>query len=208
MTDKPHLEAAYDLKTAEDSLKLYEAWAETYDQTFAEALDYQMPRHVARAFLEAGGKGPALDVGAGTGLVGEVLNELDFGVCDGTDISAEMLEVAKTKGVYRRVFTADITTQMDVKDGTYQGILCAGTFTLGHVGPEGLDELIRIAAPDAVFAIAINATHWDSAGFGAKFDALKGQIRDLSLPEVPIYGKNATGDHAKDTAKLALFRKA
>ena len=119
-----------------------------------------------------------------------------------------MLRVAETKGVYRALFTADITARMDVADNTYGGIICAGTFTLGHVGPDGFDELIRIAAPGALFAISINAEHWVEAGFAAKFDALTGQIHDLNFVEIQFYGDKATGDHASDTGRLALFRKS
>ena len=208
MSKKPHLDAAYDLKTPEESLKLYEAWADTYDESFAATLDYQTPRLIARAFVDHGGRGPVLDVGAGTGLVGQELAALGVSDIDATDISGEMLRVAKDKGVYRSLFTADITARMEVGDNTYDGIICAGTFTLGHVGPEGFDELIRIAAPGALFAISINSAHWVNAGFAAKFEALSGQIRDLSFAEIQFYGDKAAGDHANDTGKLALFRKA
>ena len=137
-TKKPDLEGAYSLKTTEDSVRLYREWAETYDADFVEATHYASPGHVARLFAEAGGQGPILDVGAGTGIVAEELAKLGRGPVDATDISPEMLEVAGRKGLYRDLFTSDITDRIDRPDDSYAGVVCAGTFTLGHVGPEGL----------------------------------------------------------------------
>lgn len=203
----PDLGEAYSLKTPEDSRRLYSDWARTYDSDFADRMDYQLPERVADAFVDAGGTGPALDVGAGTGLVGVRLSERKIEPVDGTDISQDMLEAARQKRVYRNVFTADITKRVDVSDGTYRGILSAGTFTLGHVGPDALDELFRIAAPGALFAISVNREHWESAGFAAKFFELEGQICNLRLPDVRIYGEGAKGDHASDIGKIAVFWK-
>lgn len=85
--------------------------------------------------------------------------------------------------------------------------MSAGTFTLGHVGPKALTELLRVAAPGALFVLSINKTHYVRAAFAPAFAALFPQIDRLSLPEVPIYGPAATGPHADDRAFLATFRK-
>ena len=203
----PSLDDAYALRTPEDSVRLYKDWAETYDGDFVVRMDYRIAKEVAAAFAGAGGVGPALDVGAGTGQVGVHLAACGVGPVDAADISAEMLEMARTKAVYRDIFTADITQRTKIADGSYRGVLSAGTFTHGHVGPEALDELLRVAAPGALVALSINAEHWESARFADKFAALQNRIRDLELAEVRIYGEGATGVHARDTAKIALFRK-
>jgi len=203
----PDLEAAYSIETPDDNRRVYSAWAETYDKTFAQDMDYRMPAVIAEFFRRSGGAGNTLDIGAGTGLVAQFLNDLGIGPIDGTDISPEMLVVAGKKRLYRRLFEGDVTQRLDVPDGTYDGVVSSGTFTLGHVGPEAIDELLRVAAPGARFALSINAKHYEKAGFKAKLDSIQGQITDFALPEAAIYGENATGDHAKDTALVALFRK-
>ena len=73
MSDKePDLQSAYALETPEDSKRLYADWAQSYDQSFAAEMDYQMPRIVAQIYAEAAkGAGPVADLGAGTGLVVE-----------------------------------------------------------------------------------------------------------------------------------------
>ncbi|WP_343080311.1 class I SAM-dependent methyltransferase [Ostreiculturibacter nitratireducens] len=209
MTRKtPGLDDAYALKSPEDSRKLYADWAASYDTEFAGAMDYLLPAAVAEAFAAEGGEGPVLDVGAGTGLAGLRLASLGVGVIDGVDISAEMLLKASEKRVYRRLFAGDVTGRLDAEDGTYRGILSSGTFTLGHVGPEAIDELLRVAAQGAIFVLSINAAHYEAAGFAAKFRALEGRIAGLSLPQVPIYGPRADPAHRADRAFLATFRKA
>lgn len=103
MDKEPSLDSAYGLKTPDDNRALYRAWAETYDSDFVAAMDYQLPVAVAGAFA-AVGRGPILDVGAGTGAVGALLRANGVGPVDGTDLSPEMLAVAGRSGAYRRLF--------------------------------------------------------------------------------------------------------
>jgi predicted TPR repeat methyltransferase len=203
----PSLNAAYGLSSPEDNLALYRDWAATYDQTFAAAMDYIMPHHVSMSYVEAGGIGPVLDVGAGTGLVAAVLSALGVAPIDGTDFSPEMLAVAASKGIYQRLFPGDITARLDVPDGHYAGVVSSGTFTLGHVGPAALDEVMRITRPGGLVVMSINVKHYEQAGFAAKFAALSPQIAGLSLEDKPFYGPGASGDHATDRGYVVRFRR-
>lgn len=210
MTRKPpDLDGAYALKTPEDSRQLYGTWANDYDQSFARREDYQLHIHTARAFVAAGGQGPVLDVGAGTGLCGAVLSDLGVGPIDATDISAEMLEQAMRKDIYRDSIEADLTTGLPVPRDSYSGIVSSGTFTTGHVGPGVFETLLRAARRGAQFALSINAQHYEAAGFATRFKALKtGAIRQFSLQETRIYGDQAQGPHKDDLALIALFEKS
>lgn len=205
---KPDLDGAYALETPEDSLKLYSEWAESYDETFAEASGYQMPEAVAEAFARAEGEGPILDVGAGTGLVGMALKALGVGPVDGTDISSAMLAEAALKDCYDNLFEGDVTAVLDVEDATYKGVVSAGTFTHGHVGPDAFDELLRVAVSGALFAVSVNAEHFEARGFAAKFDTLKGQIKGLTLHETRIYDETRSDAHGDDIGLIAVFKKA
>ena len=206
--DEPDLDAAYGLKTPEDSKRLYAAWAKTYDAGFAARMDYCLPERVVQAFAECRPRGTVLDIGAGTGLVGAHLAAADLRPVDGVDISQEMLDVAAERGVYRRLFIGDMTERLDVAEGTYRSVVSSGTFTTGHVGPEALDEVLRVAARGAQIAISVSKAHFAAAGFAAKFDALAGQITDLEMKTVRIYGDKAEGDHALDEGYVVLFGKA
>lgn len=208
MSEKdPSLNAAYDLQSPDDNRRLYADWAETYDSGFAVDHDYRLHLNTARAFRDAGGQGPVLDVGAGTGLAGAVLSDLGMAPIDATDISGEMLDVAERKDVYRDLFVADLLEGLPVPRDSYAGIVSSGTFTHGHLGPDALDELLRVARTGAQFAISINAEHFTAKGFAAKLDALGDSITNLALPETRIYGPNATDEHKDDMAFVALFQK-
>ena len=102
---------AYSLKTPEDSKKLYKKWAKTYDKDFALNSNYISPKKISSYFNKYSRKTdfPILDVGAGTGLVGELLFRNNKKEIIGIDISLEMLNQAKLKGCYSELIEADIT---------------------------------------------------------------------------------------------------
>ncbi|OBY26454.1 class I SAM-dependent DNA methyltransferase [Leisingera sp. JC1] len=205
----PGLSDAYALSTPEDSRRLYADWATSYDQDFAVDQDYLLPGLTAKAFAAAGGTGPVLDAGAGTGLCGQALRALGVEPVDATDISAAMLAEALRKDAYRDVIEADLLEGIPVPRGSYRGVVSSGTFTHGHLGPEVLPALLRVAAPDAWFALSVNSKFYEKAGFAEAFDRLlQGHwIKSLTLPELRIYGPRATGAHKDDTAVIALFQK-
>jgi SAM-dependent methyltransferase len=208
---RPDLSAAYALRSPEDCLRLYGDWAESYDADFAEGMGYVLPAQVAASFVNAGGEGPVLDVGAGTGLLAVALRGLGFdGAIDGVDLSPEMLARAREKGCYRALLSADITRALDLSP-VYRGVTSSGTFTHGHVGPEALPPLIDVAAPGALFALSVNAGVWEEKGFPAALDALGDRIRDATLAESPIYDARAADRdpaHAGERALILRFRRA
>ena len=209
MTERaPNLDAAYGLGTPDDNLALYREWAATYDQTFAASMDYVMPHHVATTYVQKGGRGPVLDIGAGTGLVAAALSALGASPIDGTDFSPEMLAVAAGKNIYRRLFWGDVTARLDVPDAHYAGIVSSGTFTLGHVGPAALDEVLRITQPGGLIVMSINVRHYEQAGFAAQFAQLAPQIVGLTSIERPFYGPGARGEHAADRGHVVSFKRA
>ncbi|MEL6550682.1 MAG: class I SAM-dependent methyltransferase [Pseudomonadota bacterium] len=208
MGKKPGLDAAYGLHGPEDVKALYRDWAGTYDTGFVAERGYVLHEVVAAGFVAAGGAGPVLDVGAGTGLVGAALARRGLGPLHATDISAPMLAEAEAKGCYADLFEADITQPLACANSTYGGVVSAGTFTLGHLGPDPLAELVRITRPGGVLAIAVNAVHYEAAGFAAALAALGPRITGLATHSIRIYAEDAAHDHAADLGLLVTFRAA
>ena len=102
---------------------------------------------------------------------------------------------------------ADITRPLgDI--GPYNGIVSAGTFTFGHVGPEGLAALMDVAAPGCLFVLGVNARHFVAEGFEAAFVAMGSGISGLSYEDVRIYDDRADPDHRDDLARMVRFHKA
>ena len=203
----PNLDAAYDLKSPDDSRRLYRDWAETYDQQFAAESGYRFPEVAARGYLAEEGAWPAIDVGCGTGLVAEFLPE--SAIIDGLDISPEMLAQARSKGRYRALVEADLTKPLAaIADGSYDGLISSGTFTHGHVGPEALHELLRILRRGALVVLTANETYMAKTDFRSVLDGLVAQGR-VTIPTYQaerIYAPDKAPDgHDADMGQLITF---
>ncbi|XP_069139273.1 methyltransferase-like protein 27 [Argopecten irradians] len=83
----------------------------SYDEE-SKALGYQGPSVAAKALakiFKVDRKGKAiLDIGGGTGLVGEELKKEGFEIIDILDTSEQMLNIARQKHVYRNIITAEV----------------------------------------------------------------------------------------------------
>jgi SAM-dependent methyltransferase len=192
------LERAYALKSDAESRALYRDWAETYDQTMLEGLNYQSPQLVADLLATHLPQKdvPVLDVGCGTGLAGQVLAGHGFSAIDGLDISPEMMQVAARRGVYRGFVTADLNAPLALADASYAGMCCCGTFTHGHVDANCLDALFRILRPGAPFAFTVKLEVWESLGFKDKLASLVRQhaITEQSFRHDRHYSTSAAPD--------------
>lgn len=157
---KGFLKGAYDLHTPEDSRAHYDQWADSYDDSMTE-YRYVAPRKCAQMLADHICAGEVMDIGCGTGLVAAALKTMGEFVIDGADISPNMLAQAKSKGLYRRLQTADILQGIDAADNQYEAAVSAGTFTVGHVGPQGLPEVMRIIKPGGLLAFTVNETVYE-----------------------------------------------
>ena len=219
MTEKRKIRVddAYSLETPDDNIRLYADWADSYDADFVARQGYVYHLQIAEQLAEkrADIKGAVLDVGCGTGVVGVALRAGGFSAVDGIDISPQMLEKSREKTcadgsrVYRHLIEADLTQPLAIQDNQYAALISAGTFTHGHLGPESLNELWRIAAPGAVCVIGINAAHYESMGFGEKLsaDVASGKITAMTSTETDIYSaESADSDHAGDKALIVICK--
>jgi len=194
---KPGLRDAYGVSTPADNIRLYARWAASYEQDFVAANGYVLHRRVAEQLAghQPDRAAPVLDVGCGTGIGGMALRELGFRVIDGVDISGAMLGLARSKhmpdgsAVYRGLYEADLTGAALNSVQGYRGIVTAGTFTHGHLGPASLQRLWQVASPGAVAAIGINARHYAVEGFASVLNAAAtaGSIDIIEIVEVDIY---------------------
>jgi predicted TPR repeat methyltransferase len=187
------LGAVYDAKGAQDVAALYDQWASRYDVEMAQA-GYRHPsiclallaRHVPK------GAAPLLDAGAGTGLIGQWLAIMGYPSVEALDISEGMLAVARSKNCYTAFHHLGLGGPLPFADGHFASIISAGVFTSGHVGPEGLGELIRVCRQGGMLVLTVKQTLWDSGFAAAVLQNNRILIVEQTEPYVSMPGETAT----------------
>jgi predicted TPR repeat methyltransferase len=215
MSDKTLLERVFAATSTEESRNLYDEWATTYDADMTEH-DFKGPHLVAEAVIrglklnhlpseaEALGSITIADAGCGTGLVGIELAKLGAKKIDGLDISQGMLDVAHKTGAYRDLKIADLTKRLAVVDGTYDAVTCCGTFTHGHLGPQPLEEFVRIVKAGGIVVATVLDSHWQEKGFEDEVKRLEkeGKI-EIVEKELHAYRKDAVDGRVLVLRKVA-----
>ena len=205
-----YLERAYALNSTAAAQDLYSEWAASYDKDLTDAT-YASPLKAVQALLahlpstspdpEDRPDLTVLDAGCGTGLVAECLipsaqlTGQSF-VVDGVDLTPGMLDVAREKGVYRKLSTADLNEPLLIVDGTYDIVMCVGTLTKGHVGPGVLREFVRVVRGAGGLVVAtVHEEIWESGGYKAIVEQLgeSGEVEVLSTDEFGIIEGESKG---------------
>ena len=190
---KGHLAAVYRATRPDEVAALYDGWAATYEGEMASA-GYRHPS-IGVALLARylpRGLGPVLDAGCGTGLVGQWLGILGYPGVEGLDISEGMLAVARGKACYSALHCLALGGALPFADGAFAGVISVGVFTTGHVGVEGLDELVRICRVGGVIVLTVKMAIWD-AGFAARVAELASvEIVEQTEPYVSMPGEDGT----------------
>lgn len=174
-TNKLH--RAYQAGSSQETAEVYDDWADEYEQhmknigyTHPAVVASMVARHVA-----ASGE-PVLDAGAGTGVLGEILNALGFDNLSGLDASQGMLKLAGLKKNYRDLSQQFLGEQLSFEDDFFALVASSGVFTQGHAPLDGLDELIRVTRPGGWLVFSIARTYLDGP-----FDEKRQQLENAGL---------------------------
>ena len=98
--------------------KFYDDWSNTYDLTLKE-WGYIAPSHSTRILKKKLTKKPKylLDLACGTGLFVEKFKKIfPKCICDGSDISKEILEISNSKGLYRNLYKSSFEKKINLKN--------------------------------------------------------------------------------------------
>lgn len=163
----------------------YDKWSSEYDSDVSHE-NYSGPEYVAKYLAEVlqnklnidpenNTDIEILDAGCGTGLVGIALKDKGFQNVDGFDLSHKMVEIANESDVYRTLIGGcDLTTRMEAyEDNQYLVTVSCGVFTLGHVPPIALEELIRITKQGGLLLVSTRKSYYDSSDFQTVCDRLQ-----------------------------------
>jgi predicted TPR repeat methyltransferase len=138
---------------------LFDMYAETFDRDLVDKLNYQSPRLLAQLIartVPADARLDILDIGCGTGLMGEGLRALKR-TLTGIDLSSNMLEQARRRGIYDRLIQSDIAAFLDAQ--TDQFDLTVSTDVFIYIGDlAGIFAGVRRALrSDGLFCFSVEA---------------------------------------------------
>ena len=182
---------AYNLDNDVKIVDFYSKWADEYDHQMIDVLGYTSPITVAQLLCDylPDKNARIFDIGCGTGLTCKFLHQQGYDHLDGVDLSPDMVRVAQDRNIYRHVRVADVNQPFAIVGGSYDAVVCSGTFTHGHVGSEPLDEIFRVLKPGGILVCTVHNDLWRARGFEAKFESLinTGAIECLFLEQGNYY---------------------
>jgi predicted TPR repeat methyltransferase len=166
MSKEDRLKWIYSSKDNEELAERYDQWAESYDQELEEDYGWQIPQLMAEELSHLSPRsGRILDAGAGTGLVGRYLGALGYGDLVAMDLSNEMLNKAREKGVYGEFHQMDLAETLNFPDDSFDAVVCAGVLTFSHAPAKSLNELVRVTKPGGHLLYSLRTDAYESMGF-------------------------------------------
>lgn len=150
----------------------YREWVRTYEQTVQDEMDL----HLLDGLQAVDWSAPrlVLDLACGTGRIGAWLRRRCSAAVDGVDITPEMLEVARNKGVYRTLRIADVSNT-GLPAETYD--LCIQSLADEHLPNLRplYREVARITKSEGSFVIVGFHPQFLMAGMPTHFDRAPGE---------------------------------
>jgi len=150
----------------------YGEWVRTYEQTVQDEMDL----HLLDRLQTVDWATPrfVLDLACGTGRIGAWLRRRCAAAIDGIDLTPEMLEVARSKGVYRTLRRADVAST-GLPAASYN--LCMQSLADEHL-PELRPlyrEVARVTKGGGYFVIVGFHPQFLMAGMPTHFDRAPGE---------------------------------
>ncbi len=151
----------------------YDKWASSYEVD-VNSMNYSGYKSVvtkwqayhSELLSKTGEKHKVFDAGCGTGLVGELVlrsASLEMIQFYGGDISSEMLKIAESKRIYTDLQVVDLKEELPYEANSFDSVISAGVFGIGHCGPECVPNILRILKPGCVFIATVNKKLFDKA---------------------------------------------
>ena len=161
MSDVNPLERARGVEPGDAARQLYDEWAERYDADVFDTMGVTGSRRIADLFAErvTDPSTSVLDLGCGTGMIGQHLAEHGFRSLTGIDFSPAMLAVAERRSVYDLLIEGDLHDPPTLPD-RFAASVSAGTFTTGHVTALAVPRLLALHAPGATIVWSVAPSHF------------------------------------------------
>jgi predicted TPR repeat methyltransferase len=150
---------------------LFDQFAPDYDGRMLANLQYRAPMILRELgdLLGLGALSPhaILDLGCGTGLMGEAVRDWSSRL-DGVDLSPGMIQKAREREIYDDLFVSDIVDYLAGTERRYDLILAADTLVyLGELTPI-FAGVVRTLTRDGCFLFTVEKMDGDGFELGAK----------------------------------------
>ena len=178
----------------------YAAWAETYEDTVLDLMDLRLLERLRTVDWSSAGR--AADLACGTGRGGVWLSGRGVAHIDGIDLTPQMLERARAKGVYETLACGDVGAT-GLPAGAYGLVtqLLADEH-LADLGPV-YREAARLASPDGRFVLVGYHPWFLMAGIPTHFDRAPGEPVAVES-HVHLFADHVRAAHAAGWRLAAL----
>lgn len=145
---------------------MFDGYAHIFEKHLVETLQYRIPWVIAEAVtaLNPAPFAAVLDLGCGTGLVGDALGPTRAPIVDGVDLSPKMVEETRRKGRYRTLLADDIVHAMDrpgLRSAGYDLVTAADVFIYVGALDEVFPRVRDLLPPGGLFAFSLEHTESD-----------------------------------------------
>ena len=175
---------------------LFDGYASQFEQHVVQALHYRAPEVLAQALplLHAGRFSSALDLGCGTGLCGPLVRPLVDRLI-GVDLSAQMIEQARARGVYDQLVHADITEHLQQSPERHDLVLAADVFIyIGELSPV-FAAVSAVMVQGGLFCFSAEVASPEARGFEL--------LPSLRYAHAESYLRELAGHHGFEVVKLS-----
>ncbi len=189
----------------------YDDWAETYDATLSD-WQYHAPEYVCEVLRPHLGDGSrVLDVGCGTGLLGETISGQGEMVIDGLDISGKSLELAERRGCYARLVQHDLANlPLPVGADAYDAAASVGVLTYIEDSGALLRDLCRCVRAGGVISFTQRTDLWEERAFSSLIADIERDglwtLDHVSEPQNYLPGNDDFGDEIGVIVTTCLVR--
>ena len=137
----------------------FDQYADTFDRSLVEDLQYSIPARLADALRRHGATGglDIVDLGCGTGLVGEQVVSLKRRMT-GVDLSPKMLEKAKQRGIYDELVCGELVAFLEARQARCDVVVAADVFIyIGDLAPV-FQHVRRALSGNGLFCFSVEAS--------------------------------------------------
>lgn len=181
---------------------LFDAYAPDFETALVQRLHYQVPQLLEDMIASVeGGEDTlfsrAIDLGCGTGLMGERLRRR-VSFLEGVDLSDAMLDAARAKSVYDRLDRGELVAALAARNADFDLVTAADVFMYcGALAPV-FAAVARVLTPGGVFAFSVEAAD-DAADM-----LLRSSLRYAHAPQRVLVDLAAAGLDMVETRRAVI----